>query len=766
MLTKSNFSFNIFILGLVLMLISDVQSIDIIEKNANLVHVSRTGATVSQCTWEVNIKAKNFPFKSITTSGIPDTFYYGDFIIIISQLSSQIQQSPVAVIYDVNDQSEIVDFGEYICIDTPISTNFVSNFNGNLIAYNKKVPVTTSLGIISDTSSDYQITGLSTIGFFTLSSSTLLPPLSSIVSFRYSYPSGSPTQTTDLRVISGNLVRNFAITNPIPNFASDSFPTLLSYQDHSLYNSFMMNVSDPSGKALTMSFVKSPTSSFNEFFILPVYGNPTSPVYIGYKKFSFDPSLEITQDVCAVGVGNVVQLKSITYKAPSIASGTTSNLELFIKGSEYILTFQTFIPEKRFDYYKIGDLAHMNTITNTWSNYPYGFSGGNYQNFTWTKSLFIPKYKLNGNIQIATDVSKVYPYNTPADQTPLINKIEIKSFPNGNILLRLNATCGLSGLKSFSYFKEPIIASDLVLDSGSWSIYEKVFEVSKYAFTPSFFKLTNNYGSDSSISSSTNFTPNAGPKMTLNDIQSISFKENNVDLSNGGVWNTIYLQTKAEFLVDNTYFIPFKFISTTEILNDFINEDMQWDALYYNITEEKFMFSFYMPARLFTGSVNYALFIQGFILDPSMLSSLFSTANLQVVSSSADEMAPIVENITILRGEVLPNNTQTIGWRIQILDPLNGLESGNLTINSDIDYLGYKFTFGPCDSIDPYQGIYEFNITLDNNSCKTQTYSIKELTLRDTSGHFSNSTVSTKGQYPITHPFINTDNSQVTIICQ
>ncbi|KAF2070034.1 hypothetical protein CYY_008642, partial [Polysphondylium violaceum] len=730
----------------VLIIIHNADGLQIVDQVINYAATTSSGVTVLKCTFILNLVFEKFEFLNATSSTPPILFNFNNLSYLTVQVAEVLAGSyPSVTIFEgtsSNSQSYDFSFPDNLCKDIPLSTNLQS-FIPHFAFYNKKQAFGYSYKIlaISDASDYFLMASKSVTDALLFQSTAFFNPRAIVVYGKLNYPY-SGTNPIKLILRSGGLPPvDIDISTPLIVVPK---PTVLSLENHAKYNSFLINISDPSGVAKINSFGKNlQVGTYFEDFMVPVYGNPQQAIYIGYKKFlSSSINANFTTEVAVLGLSSEL-LTTINYMNVYNPDETSSTLSLNTSSTDFITTFTTTV-DKKFDYYYV----NIKKILSPYQSYPYGFAGGNLKKLVFSSSIFLPKYNNVNYFTISTFATLRAYYSPRLDFFQIIiqNVVHIP-LVNGKLLTRAYLSCGKYGFQSLTFnvnSRKPIVASDLVMGDSAYGVYESIVQnpfigISTYTLRPHF--------PTTEVINSSLLKYYKGLRFV--DLTLFKFEKNNIDISSQGVWNTVYLNSSN---ADTTLMIPFKLISNTELANNLTNEQIQWDYLRWDYSLKLYSLKFYIPARLFTGNVHYNLYIQESIVDPSMLSTLFNYALLYVSSTNADEMAPIVGNIS--RFSDFTNNKVTLVWRIQILDPLNGLESGNLTINSDIDYLGYKFTFGPCDSIDPYQGIYEFNITIDA-TCRSQTYSIKELTLRDTSGHFSNSTVSKKYEYPITNPFIN-----------
>jgi len=725
-------------------------AVNVLESSASSSVWSNIGDVINSCKFDLNLRVELFPIKNVTTNNLNGIFfYYDDCIHVSASATANFNQSPQITFYDQNDVPSTIVFSQYVCTTPLFSLTFVPSFKPKLMLHYDKLPDNNiDVGIISTSTNEYSMERPATQPYSIGYNGLYLfgeASRSKVLYFNFQYPGNVGTSTLGFTIKSGSQTGTLNFDTSIK---SSTVPTLVSFKDHNHTNSYMLNLSLETNQPqpIYFAFKKIGAAGFSRNYLQPVYGTPHNATVLGFKFFSFTSSLSsmVIQDIAFFSTVTT-KLYSFLYNTPPIPRGSSSNLYGVYNNTLNTISFSSYISGP-FDYYKVADQL----FSYPFKNYPYGFTNGNFKNYTFTKSFFAPKYFQTSSITIRTDTQKIISFNPLIDSTdPLVNKIDYIKLINGQVLVRVNVTCGPSGLKSFIIREsDPILPIDTVYSNSQYTIYEKII------LTPNAnaiqFYLSNFYKTVFSSYSPIGFLPDIG-RIKFSDMTELYFEKNNVDLSNNGVLNTLYLNSTN---ADINFRIPFKLVSTSEIATNILTQTIAWDYLSWDYILQKYKVQFYMPARMFTGVVNYILYIDGRDMDSPALSSIFPTSILNVISSNADEMAPIVSQIV---PKMYPEGSNmTLSWIITISDPLNGLESGNLTINSDLDYLGYQFTFGPCDSIDPYEGVYQFNITIDLSICKSQTFSIKELTLRDTSGHFSNSSkFQIDYNYYILDPFIN-----------
>eukprot|EP01132_Coremiostelium_polycephalum_P002215 gene2215-2730_t len=142
---------------------------------------------------------------------------------------------------------------------------------------------------------------------------------------------------------------------------------------------------------------------------------------------------------------------------------------------------------------------------------------------------------------------------------------------------------------------------------------------------------------------------------------------------------------------------------------------------------------------IFTGKVSYTIQIAwDFIRFSSRdLKAIFGDSSvLNVTSSYADQMPPMVESIVLLNDGIIQIGTTgpdvRIGWNITIVDEVNGFHSGEISVISNIDNLPIK-TFNLQNRIDgdQYRGVYQISFLI-KPGCASQTFMFDQVVLRDT----------------------------------
>ncbi|KAF2070988.1 hypothetical protein CYY_007683 [Polysphondylium violaceum] len=332
---------------------------------------------------------------------------------------------------------------------------------------------------------------------------------------------------------------------------------------------------------------------------------------------------------------------------------------------------------------------------------------------------------------------------------PSVIDIVVERLPLNQILLKIHATDDLSGVSYLEFFQTNTIMSIANLVSGT--PLNGIFEtrVSTNLVTNSVGLMVcdksrnclyiNNvfslpfYSLEKLVPS----IPDYDDELTLTHF---SFQYNYLDISKFGSFNTVYLNSTNV----NIHSVPIISIQLSKGLgsfsesSDILDYVMEWDK-----EIKVFKKTFYVPPRLFQGTIDYLIFYKTQFISSAQIYQQFKESSvLQVFSEIPDEMPPIVSKVQFNPSSLILNSDQvvTVTLVVDIEDPINGLDFGSITIGSEFDsFIGYTFNFKPSDAInkDPFYGTYQFQFNINGN-CRSQTYSIKSISLQDTSGHKSN----------------------------
>ncbi|KAF2071830.1 hypothetical protein CYY_006847 [Polysphondylium violaceum] len=412
-------------------------------------------------------------------------------------------------------------------------------------------------------------------------------------------------------------------------------------------------------------------------------------------------------------------------------------------------------------------LAMVNLIVDDLKNFPQGtpllYSGGS---FTFPTRFGIGKgnelsYQLSISIMtsFSPDVTPMFygmilfpstsnPDIKPDTTPPTLVDFSFERLPLNQILVRIKATDDLSGIKSIlvEEFRVYLTLSNLVSGSPTDGDFETKISldtpmgyvgliICDRANNCNTFSQAANlgfYSLEKQIESIKRF------QVEESSITMVKFESNNIDLSKFGAFNTFYLNLSnaSPLIAPSVHFTTYQ-DGRQVVLDEFTVMSMEWDD-----SLKLFKKRFFLPVRLFSRNINYVIYFDGNLVSSASLFQQFGAdAILSVHSDNPDEMPPIVTRVLFSPSALTINSGEitTITLTIDIEDPINGLDSGFIRIGSDYDsFSGYSFDFTPADAInrDPFFGTYQFTFTIDGN-CRSQNYNIKELRLKDTSGHES-----------------------------
>ncbi|KAM9968102.1 hypothetical protein ACTFIW_002535 [Dictyostelium discoideum] len=205
----------------------------------------------------------------------------------------------------------------------------------------------------------------------------------------------------------------------------------------------------------------------------------------------------------------------------------------------------------------------------------------------------------------------------------------------------------------------------------------------------------------------------------VESISNISFLFNDVNLTNSYGYNIMYLETNDSPLSFNPYLqiIP------------------QWDNITINgeWINSRYEFKFFMPPNIVPGDFEYAIRTPG--LHYILNTELPYEYQLNVICDRIDLMGPIVTTMNknpSLGVALIDNENYNISWTFTIND-YSGFNNGYVVVIGSIDNILYNVSIiSPIEFSNEFT--YQINITLNNNTCISQTYSIAEMVLYDRYG--------------------------------
>ncbi|KAM9996533.1 hypothetical protein ACTFIZ_002347 [Dictyostelium cf. discoideum] len=202
-------------------------------------------------------------------------------------------------------------------------------------------------------------------------------------------------------------------------------------------------------------------------------------------------------------------------------------------------------------------------------------------------------------------------------------------------------------------------------------------------------------------------------------ISNITFLFNDVNLTNDFGYNIMYLET---------YNVKLPFEPCLQI-------KPQWDniTIYGEWVNSRYEFKFFMPPNIIPGAFEYSLNSPS--LNYILNTELPDEFQLNVISDRIDLMGPIVTTMhkdPSFGVAFIDNENYNISWTFTIKD-YNGFNNGYVVFIGSIDNILYNVSIiSPIEFSKEFT--YQINITLNNNTCTSQTYSISEMVLYDRYG--------------------------------
>ncbi|KAM9956432.1 hypothetical protein ACTFIR_003148 [Dictyostelium discoideum] len=403
--------------------------------------------------------------------------------------------------------------------------------------------------------------------------------------------------------------------------------------------------------------------------------------------------------------------------------------------------------------YKGENLTSRNEIEYNWGggktnyeSFPFGFGSGNNKNFNLDISVFTMLDVSNSSYSFSVG-SYSYSFSGPNFKNlsaPLITKFNILdtfSEDDNKLLFRFNYSTpnGISKIELFHFSinnalqnSYVYLSTDFNIISGSLSngIIEFIYT---YGLLKNDFIVLKIYDSNSeytvlkqnsyyqSFLDTLSFPQLYDQNYDFNaeNISKISFFYNDINLTNSYGYNIMYLET---------YDTPLPFDPCLQIIP-------QWD----NITikgewvNSRYEFIFFMPPNIVPGAFEYAIKTPN--LQYILNTELPDQFQLNIISDRIDLMGPIVTTMNkdpSLGVALIDNENYNISWKFTIND-YSGFNNGYVVVIGSIDNILYNVSIiSPIEFSNEFT--YQINITLSNNTCISQTYSIAEMVLYDRNG--------------------------------
>eukprot|EP01132_Coremiostelium_polycephalum_P000926 gene926-1169_t len=382
------------------------------------------------------------------------------------------------------------------------------------------------------------------------------------------------------------------------------------------------------------------------------------------------------------------------------------------------------------------------------NSYKFGFSS---VQSAYLGAISPAKLKLLDN-EVSISIP-VYNANTEDKIQPVLKNIRYEQLNATHCYMFIHASDVGSGILSIDISgQESITSRDLVSGTINDGQYEKIIE---YYPTFSISLVDRAYNRLSLAKVYSNFEPipiNPISKyfwdnpFTAFNITRIKFQKNDVDVSNEGTWNRIEIEISKVTPNSNGDSEFYKEWTPTISLNLDSNVNKPLYKGSWNSTLNCFTIDFYILAKTYSGPIQYLLRIQQYLINyDDILGSLGDKAELRVHSDIADQGPPVITTVTLLNSESVSINssstTAQFGWRITVEDDYNGIDSVEFTVRSTLDPLPFKFSFsGPPDGVtvtgNQFKRFYLVQIQ-ESLPCKSQTYQITDIILRDKQGYTS-----------------------------
>ncbi|KAN0032860.1 hypothetical protein ACTFIV_006792 [Dictyostelium citrinum] len=493
--------------------------------------------------------------------------------------------------------------------------------------------------------------------------------------------------------------------------------------------------------------------------LIPLVGSTSNATFIGMAQFSSAPQnikmhLQIIDNQGAKRIGGDITIGTKLKDAHFDSEMKTSIINETNLGPRYI--YHTNV---KFD------TSYDPTMTVTFSDkfsfesippsFPYGISNGTLRNYSvsissatggfYSGDLSCSRYGDHSNYGY---IANIIPNDTDSNQV-VISKIELFNLSFDKVLIRIKANDDISGIKYLDVLKFKIQSSDLVWGNPMNGVYEAIASVIEYypfKTIPifSYDYRGNNQGIDldnAIIDTNFNKAPNL-PTFDYNkdkkvdpfNFTSFSFKYNDVDVSNQPFNNTLcFGLSGADKNMVPQFFLLYSptNVKAHETDKPFIGA---WDPL-----KNQFCIDFIIPARIFSGEINYIMFFSPFIYDRGFIvNSVGSAAQLRVISNYADQLPPIITELSAYPSiNVNIDSQKTIGWDLRIEDLTNGLLSAefNITSEYDLNPITIKLTPNNAVSGNDKSGVFQLRFPVSPN-CRSQSFKISSARLTDTQGHF------------------------------
>ncbi|KYQ90001.1 hypothetical protein DLAC_08574 [Tieghemostelium lacteum] len=375
--------------------------------------------------------------------------------------------------------------------------------------------------------------------------------------------------------------------------------------------------------------------------------------------------------------------------------------------------------------------------------YPYGIVKREGRVVNLSIQAIIPYYQNTLQYSYIPDTDKYFWYNdVPSPGYPLdmiltnIQDLKLIKLSSTSFIISATIYDADSGFYRFSLRGAELLVKDRINGTYNNGVFQKYIDTRDPVYStlatsqPGNFLSSISGGFSRSISSYGSLYPsipifyNIDPIAVRNQTIKISyfgFAINDVDLS--------------ENPCDNTLLVNFTNVDkkqTVNVLIDIPNYSDRYRSAKWDSNIEMFRFDFTLVPRLFTNNrVNISIYYADIYFSTS---SLNDNQQLRVHSSFADQIGPLISNITRSPAVSLPSGG-VIGWKFKIEDTYNGFKNGTIKIVSTIEpFSPIVFEIKPNSTQDIYQDEYQIEVYISPN-CLTQFYYIYSIELVDNSYH-------------------------------
>jgi len=410
-------------------------------------------------------------------------------------------------------------------------------------------------------------------------------------------------------------------------------------------------------------------------------------------------------------------------------------------------------------------ITKQNYYTTKYLTFPFAYSAGSINSGfkvsfsypTWGIFQNSITYKVyNQQIQYA---SRNHPNAITENMDPIVDNIEFLGIINNRLYFKLHINTGsipFDRILSDSIYgiaDATVLATSANLIQGDE--YDGVYEFSHKVGAMSSIRVYNDFGGVTVA-----YLPNYHKtESTLDHLKSVKFHVNNINTSSKN--SPINNRLEFEYTVPDLYF---RFVIYEEGLVKTDTYVHQYYDVFYNPVTQRYVVDFEVyPRRPFVYQI---LASTNNPISSWDIETLFPEDNLKVTFDNMDEMPPIVTSVTHPLGNEITIDSSVQGhttatFSVTIKDTYNGLKNGTVWIASDLDPVGFNFTFTPEDVVsgDMFLGTYNFDIKI-NNKCVSQKYIIQDMLLYDNSAIIS----SVYGPFP--NPFFDEiRNVPLTVTC-